>query len=137
MAIRSGFEQTIQGLTIQKDTEARLVYTFDWSEWLPTGDTISASTYTITARTNDPDPLAIHTQGRTTTSTYVELKEGQLGKIYIVTVQVTTTMGLIDRRNFRINVACNRNLRSVDVASRLQCISNMRHISIKPIRSEN
>ena len=104
MAIRSGFEQTIQGLTIQKDTEARLIYTFDWSEWLPSGDTISASTYTITARTNDPDPLAIHTQGRTTTSTYVELKEGQEGKIYTVTVQVTTTMGLIDRRNFRVKV---------------------------------
>jgi hypothetical protein len=58
----------------------------------------------ITARTNDPDPLAIHTQGRTSTSTYVELKEGQEGKIYTVTVQVTTTMGLIDRRNFRVKV---------------------------------
>ena len=103
MAI-SGFEQTIQGLTIQKDTHAQLIYTFDWSEWLPTGDTIAASTYTITARANDPDPLVIHSQGRTSTSTYVELKEGQLGKIYIVTVQVTTTMGLIDRRNFRVKV---------------------------------
>ena len=103
MAI-SGFEQTIQGLTAQKDPNAQLIYTFDWSDWLPSGDTISASTYTITARANDPDPLAIHSQGRTSTSTYVELKEGQLGKIYIVTVQVTTTMGLIDRRNFRVKI---------------------------------
>ena len=63
MAVRSGFEQTIQGLTIRKDTEARLIYTFDWSEWLPTGDSIASSLYTITARANDPDPLAIHTQG--------------------------------------------------------------------------
>jgi hypothetical protein len=101
---RSGFTQTIQGLTIEKDTEARLIYTFDWVDWLPTGDSLSASTYTITARANDPDPLAIHSQGRSGTSTYVELKEGQLGKTYTVTCQVTTTNGLIDRRNFRVKV---------------------------------
>lgn len=104
MAVRSGFEQTIQGLTIQKDTEARLVYTFDWSEWLPVGDSIASSLYTITARVNDPDPLAIHSQGNAGTNTYVELKEGQEGKIYTVTCKITTTNGLIDRRNFRVKV---------------------------------
>jgi len=101
---RSGFEQTIQGLTIQKDTEAQLIYTFEWSDWLPTGDSLAASTYTITARANDPDPLLIHSQGRSGTKTYVELKQGQEGKIYTVTVQVTTANGLIDRRNFRVKV---------------------------------
>jgi hypothetical protein len=103
MAI-SGFEQSIQGLTTRKDTNAQLIYTFDWSDWLPTGDTITASTYTITARANDPDPLAIHTQGRTSTTTYVELKEGQEGKVYSVSVQITTANGLIDRRTFRVKV---------------------------------
>jgi hypothetical protein len=101
---RSGFTQTIQGLTINKDTEARLIYTFDWSQWLPQGDTISTALYTVTARANDPDPLAIHSQGRTTTNTYVELKEGQEGKNYTVTCKVTTANGLIDRRNFRVKV---------------------------------
>jgi hypothetical protein len=103
MAI-SGFEQSIQGLTTRKDTNAQLIYTFDWSDWLPTGDTITASTYVITARANDPDPLAIHTQGRTSTTTYVELKEGQEGKVYSVSVQITTANGLIDRRTFRVKV---------------------------------
>jgi hypothetical protein len=103
MAI-SGFEQSIQGLTTRKDTNAQLIYTFDWSDWLPTGDTITASTYTITARANDPDPLAIHSQGRTSTTTYVELKEGQEGKVYSVSVQITTANGLIDRRTFRVKV---------------------------------
>ena len=56
---RSGFEQTIQGLTIQKDTEAQLIYTFDWVDWLPTGDSLSTVNYTITARANDPDPLLL------------------------------------------------------------------------------
>jgi len=103
MAI-SGFEQSIQGLTTRKDTNAQLIYTFDWSDWLPTGDTITASNYVITARANDPDPLAIHSQGRTTTTTYVELKEGQEGKVYSVSVQITTANGLIDRRTFRVKV---------------------------------
>lgn len=101
---RSGFEQTIQGLTIPKDTEAQLVYTFDWSQWLPTGDGIATAVYTITARANDPDPLAIHSQGVSGNNTYVELKEGQEGKVYTVTCKVTTTNGLIDRRNFRVKV---------------------------------
>jgi hypothetical protein len=103
MAI-SGFEQSIQGLTTRKDTNAQLIYTFDWSDWLPTGDTITASNYVITARANDPDPLAIHTQGSTSTTTYVELKEGQEGKVYSVSVQITTANGLIDRRTFRVKV---------------------------------
>jgi len=101
---RSGFEQTLQGLTIQKDTEAQLIYTFEWADWLPTGDSIATSTYTITARANDPDPLAIHTQGKSGTQTYVELKEGQEGKIYTVTCAIVTTNGLKDRRNFRVKV---------------------------------
>jgi hypothetical protein len=101
---RSGFEQTIQGLTVQKDTEAQLIYTFEWADWLPQGDSIAASLYTITARANDPDPLAIHSQGKSGTKTYVELKEGQEGKVYTVTCKVTTANGLVDRRNFRVKV---------------------------------
>lgn len=104
MAVRSGFEQTIQGLTIQKDTEAQLVYTFDWSEWLPEGDTIDTSEYSITARANDPDPLVIESQGKSGDNTYVELSNGQEGKTYTVTCKVTTTEGLVDRRNFRVKV---------------------------------
>jgi hypothetical protein len=105
MATKTGFEQTIQGLTIQKDTEAKLVYTFDWSEWLPTGDTISTVNYTLQVRANDPDPLIRVTQGvQTGTKTYVELSDGQEGKSYVVTARITTVDGLIDRRNFRVKV---------------------------------
>lgn len=101
---RSGFTQTIQGLTINKDTEAQLVYTFDWSQWLPTGDSISAAEYTVSARANDPDPLEIESQGTQDALTYVELSNGQEGKTYTVTCKVTTANGLIDRRNFRVKV---------------------------------
>lgn len=104
MSVRSGFEQTIQGLTIKKDTEAQLIYTFDWSQWLPQGDSLATGVYTITARANDPDPLEIESQGVDGSKTYVELSNGQEGKVYTVTCRITTTNGLIDRRNFRVKV---------------------------------
>ena len=100
----TGFEQTIQGLTIQKDTEAQLVYTFDWSEWLPQGDSLSTVAYTITARANDPDPLIKVSEGIQGSTTYIELSDGQEGKVYTVTAKITTVDGLIDRRNFRVKV---------------------------------
>jgi hypothetical protein len=101
---RSGFTQTIQGLTIVKDTEAQLIYTFDWSQWLADGDTLSETVYTVSARANDPDPLIIETQGVQGDLTYVELSNGQEGKVYTVTCKVTTANELIDRRNFRVKV---------------------------------
>ena len=105
MTIKSGFVQTLQGLTIDKDTEAKLVYTFDWSEWLPTGDQLISTQYSITARANDPDPLEIVDQGISGSAfTFVELRNGQLGKVYTVSCLITTQNGLIDRRNFRVRV---------------------------------
>lgn len=102
---RSGFEQTLQGLTIQKDTEAVLTYTFDWSEWLPTGDTIASVIYNVQARANDPDPLvSVNTGVQNGNKTYIKLRDGQEGKIYTVSAKVTTADGLIDRRNFRVKV---------------------------------
>lgn len=100
----TGFTQTIQGLTISKDTEAQLVYTFDWVDWLPSGDSLASVLYTITARVNDPDPLIKVSEGITGTKTFVELSDGQQGKIYTVTCKITTANGLIDRRNFRVKV---------------------------------
>ena len=101
----SGFEQINQTLWITKDPEAQLFYTFDWSEWLTTGDTIVAADYTITARVNDPDPIVKVSDGITTgTKTFVELSGGQVGKSYVVSVKVTTDTGLIDRRNFRCKI---------------------------------
>lgn len=100
----TGFQPTIQGLTIEKDYGAQLVYTFDWSQWLPEGDSISAVEYTITARANDPDPLVKVSQGIQNTKTYVELKEGQVNKSYVVTCKLTTADGLVEQRFFRVKV---------------------------------
>lgn len=105
MAInRTGFEVTNVGLEIDKDTEAQLKYTLDWSEWLDSGDGIASFEFTAAARRNDPEPIVIESTGQVGDKTYVELSGGAANKTYIITAKVTTDSGLVDRRNFRVNV---------------------------------
>lgn len=102
---RTGFEQTSQGLYITKDSEAQLAYVFDWSEWLPTGDSLAQVEYEVRARRNDPAPINKIDEGiLQDTQTYVELSGGQEDKTYIVNCKITTTNGLVDRRSFRVRV---------------------------------
>jgi hypothetical protein len=100
----TGFQSSIQGLSIIKDTEAQLFYTLDWVDWLPQGDALLAADWTISARVNDPDPLIKESDGITGTKTYIELSNGQVDKTYTVTVKITTQDGLIDRRHFRVKI---------------------------------
>ena len=105
MAInRGGFLQTNTGLEIDKDTQAELTYTFEWSDWLETGDGVASVEYSVTARRNDPTAVTISSSGVNGTKTYAVLAGGQAEKVYIVTAKVTTSDGLIDRRAFRVNV---------------------------------
>lgn len=98
------FELINQQLWIDKDPEAKLFYTFDWSQWLAQGDSIASAEYTVTARVNDPDPVVKVSEGIDGNKTYVELQGGQVNKSYVVSVKVTTADGLIDRRSFRVKV---------------------------------
>lgn len=102
-ANRTGFVTTNTTVFIDKDPEARLVYTFDWSDWLES-DLIVSVDYTAAARRNDPDPIQIVSQGIQGSLTFVELQGGQLKKSYIISAVITTANGLIDRREFRVNV---------------------------------
>jgi hypothetical protein len=104
MAITQGFVQTIQGLQIAKDPEAKLTYTLDWAQWLPQGDQLSTVTWEIVARANDPDPLLKVNDGIQGTKTYITLDEGQVGKSYTVFCKVDTVDGLEDRRFFKVKV---------------------------------
>ena len=101
---RTGFFQTNQGLEIDKDVEAVMIYTFDWSTWLDSGDTIATVDYTAAARINDPTPITIVDSGITDSNsdTYVQLSGGQINKTYVVTAKVVTGNGVTDRRNFRV-----------------------------------
>jgi hypothetical protein len=104
MAITQGFVQTIQGLQISKDPEAKLTYTLDWVDWLDAGDSLSTATWTIQARANDPDPLVKITDGIQGTKTFITLDEGQVGKSYTIFCKVLTTNSLEDRRFFKVKV---------------------------------
>jgi predicted alpha/beta-fold hydrolase len=107
MAInRTGFQVTNTGLVIDKDPQATMIYTLDWSTWLDSGDTISTATWSAAARRNDPTPIVIESSGITdgSSDTYVELSGGQADKTYIITVKITTANAVVDRRNFRVNV---------------------------------
>lgn len=102
---RSGYEKDNQGSWIAKDPSSQLVYSMDWSDWLPQGDTLAQATYSLQVRANDPAPLIKTTEGvQSGTISYVELRGGQVGKIYTVTAAITTVDGLTDRRSFRIKV---------------------------------
>ena len=103
MAI-SGFEQSIQGLTTRKDTNAQLIYTFDWSDWLPSGTTISTNTYTVETITGDASPLTKTAQSNTSTTTTIKVSAGTAGKVYKVFNTIVTSGGLTDKRYFRIKV---------------------------------
>jgi hypothetical protein len=103
---RSGYQMTNNGVEIDKDSEAQLIYTFDWSQWLYQGDRLTSVEYEVSARRNDPGPVTILSEGvdPSGVQSYVELAGGQDKKSYIVTAKIVTTSGLVDRRNFRVNV---------------------------------
>jgi hypothetical protein len=110
MSTITGYKQDTQGIWIEKDRLATLTYSLDWSEWLATGQTVSAVTYSITPPTYNPTPLTISTSGVTGgTITFVKLAAGTAGKIYTVTAAITTDDGSLDRRYFRVRVE-NRSL---------------------------
>jgi hypothetical protein len=104
---RAGFQLTNNYLEIEKDVEAQLTYTFDWSQWLNDGDTVATAEYTAAARRNDPTPIVVESQGiaGSDTKSYVELSGGQVNKTYVITAKITTANGLVDRRSFRVNVS--------------------------------
>lgn len=104
MATITGFYKDNEGTLIDKDPEAALDYLISWSEWLPGGDTISTSSWSVEAISGDGDPLTSTSDGNTDTTTTVNLSGGTTGNIYKVYNTVTTNGGLTDRRYFRVKV---------------------------------
>jgi hypothetical protein len=100
----TGFNIKNNLLSIDKDPKARLTYALDWSQWLMPDDSLSLAEFIIHTRLNDPKPLLNAGDGIQGSKTYIELYEGQLDKTYTVSVKITTTNGLVERRNFRVNI---------------------------------
>jgi len=86
------------GKVILKDGASILDYTIDWSDWLATGETISASTWTV------PTGLTSTDTGVTTTSATVWLSGGTRDTVYVVTNEIDTNQSRTAQRSLVIRV---------------------------------
>jgi hypothetical protein len=98
MATLTGFQQDRVGHFIEKDPYAVLDYSLDWTNWMPSGDTISA--ITVTADSG----ITIDSSTNTSYIATAYISGGTAGNIYNIEYKITTTNGLKDSRNFRIKV---------------------------------
>ena len=82
----------------EKDPDAKLDFVIDWADWLATGDTISASTWTVPSGiTKESD-----THGDDTATIWIS--GGTARTDYTLTNKVTTAAGRIDERSIIIRV---------------------------------
>jgi hypothetical protein len=81
-----------------KDPGEKLKYTFDWVDWLSSGETISTSSWTV------PSGLTKVAEVNTTTTSTVTLDGGTLGTTYRCKLTITTNQGQIAVRSVDIRV---------------------------------
>lgn len=86
---------------ILKDPDALLDYTFDWSAWLPLGDTIVTSSVTISNSASMAKESETITGGN---KVVVELSGGALRDLAAVRCRITTAAGRIDDRTIYVRV---------------------------------
>ena len=113
MANITGFNKDSKGIFIVKDPTANVAYTLDWTEYLPTGQTISSATVTIGTVSGDLAPLALPTDASTdvtivsNTKVKIRLNAGSSGNVYPIACTVVTDGGDTDTRRFRVVVKEN------------------------------
>jgi hypothetical protein len=84
-----------------KDPNARLDYTWDWTEWLLGSDTITDATFTIVT---DDGSLVLGPPVIGTGTVVVMISGGTLGKTYLVTGHIVTSEGREDDRSRRLAI---------------------------------
>lgn len=82
-----------------KDPNAVLDYQWDWTEWLPAGDTISTSNVTLAA-----GDVAINSQSNTTTSATAWISAGTAGTEAKLTDRVVTAQGRTADRTITLKI---------------------------------
>jgi hypothetical protein len=94
----TGFQEDRVGAYIEKDPYAVLDYSLDWTNWMPSGDTITS--ISVTADSG----ITIDSTTNTDFIATAYISGGTAGTIYNVEYKIVTTNGLQDSRNFRIKV---------------------------------
>lgn len=81
-----------------KDPHSVVDYRIDWSRWLPIGDTILVSGWTV------PTGIVMETETNTDTSTTIWLSGGSAGTPYLLVNRIITTGGRTQDRTITIRV---------------------------------
>lgn len=79
-----------------QDPQAVLDWTIDWSDWLPTGDVISA--HTVTA----PTGITKNSSSDTDTTVTAWITGGTIGTRYPIVYHITTVNGRQDDRTITL-----------------------------------
>jgi len=98
MATLTGFKTDRVGAYIEKDPYAQLDYSLDFSNYLPSGDTISSISIAVDSG------ITVVSNSNTDTVATAIISGGTAGTIYNVEFKITTANALQDSRNFRIKV---------------------------------
>ena len=83
--------------TIEIDTRARLDFYFDWSDWLPEGDSIS--TYEFL---NVPSGLVIEDDAEVGGIVVLYISEASLNGTYLIRCRIVTVQGRKDTRSLTL-----------------------------------
>ena len=89
---------TLQPTIVYKDPDAKLDYTFDWSEWLESDDSISTAAWTV------PEGLTKTADSFDNQTVTIWLSGGSDWTDYHVICEVETTNGRIDQRKLLVCV---------------------------------
>lgn len=106
MTQQTGYKKDLVGQYILKDPASTLTYEVDWTDWMPTGDTISSSSFAVSTVSGDTAAMSISLSGRvpSTERVYAKITGGSAGNTYTITNTVITDGGSTDVRRFRIKV---------------------------------
>ena len=99
MATLTGFKEDRVGVYIDKDPYAILDYSLDFTNWMPSGDAVTAETIT-----GDASALAVDSSSATDYIVTAVISAGTAGNIYNVEYRIITDNGKRDSRNIRIRV---------------------------------
>ena len=100
---QTGYKKDIVGSYITKDPAASLQYSVDWSDWIPSGDSIQSAAF-VQESTHTAANLNIGGVSTVTNVASATISSGAAGEIYTVKNTITTTGGFTDVRRFRIQV---------------------------------
>jgi hypothetical protein len=82
-----------------KDPNAVLDYQWDWTDWLPAGDTITTANVSITS-----GDVTLNSQSNTTTAVTAWISAGTAGTEATLVARVTTAQGRTDDRTIGLKI---------------------------------